>query len=116
MIPRCLLAKIKQLSISSLSSLYLVLRNAWSLQFNAALNAQPDVLDLDPYSHIYVCSCFNVLKTRPLVLQVLIIGATNQKASLDDALLRPGRFDRAIHMGLPGEEQRFKILQVLCCI
>ena len=45
-------------------------------------------------------------------MQVLIIGATNQKQSLDDALLRPGRFDRSIHMGLPGEEQRFKILQV----
>jgi len=45
-------------------------------------------------------------------MQVLVVGATNRKDALDDALLRPGRFDRTIHMGLPGAEQRFKILQV----
>ncbi|HEX2032157.1 MAG TPA: AAA family ATPase [Actinomycetota bacterium] len=37
---------------------------------------------------------------------ILIIGATNRAATLDPALLRPGRFDRKIHVGLPDHEGR----------
>ncbi len=44
--------------------------------------------------------------------QVLIIAATNRVDALDDALLRPGRFDRLIYMGRPSTTNRFKILQV----
>ncbi|KAK9817951.1 hypothetical protein WJX72_004798 [[Myrmecia] bisecta] len=44
--------------------------------------------------------------------QILVIGATNRKDALDDALLRPGRFDRSIYMGRPRTDNRFKILQV----
>lgn len=43
---------------------------------------------------------------------VKIIGATNRPDILDDALLRPGRFDRIIEVGLPdvdGRRQIFKI-------
>ncbi|MCQ2070969.1 MAG: proteasome-activating nucleotidase [archaeon] len=43
---------------------------------------------------------------------VKIIGATNRPDILDDALLRPGRFDRIVEVGLPdveGREQIFKI-------
>lgn len=32
---------------------------------------------------------------------VMVIGATNRKADLDDALLRPGRFDRHYYVGPP---------------
>lgn len=45
--------------------------------------------------------------------QVLVIGATNRMSSLDDALLRPGRFDRSIYMGKPTRSNRLKILQVM---
>jgi cell division protease FtsH len=43
---------------------------------------------------------------------VLIIGATNRKDVLDDALLRPGRFDRIINIPLPDKSSRLSILNV----
>ena len=42
---------------------------------------------------------------------VMVIGATNQAATLDPALLRPGRFDRKLHVGVPGGSGREDILQ-----
>ncbi|HEV8372819.1 MAG TPA: AAA family ATPase [Actinomycetota bacterium] len=42
---------------------------------------------------------------------VMVIGATNQAATLDPALLRPGRFDRKLHVGLPGGAGREDILK-----
>lgn len=43
---------------------------------------------------------------------VVVIGATNAPMYfLDQALLRPGRFDRIIHVGLPGLEDREKLFQ-----
>ncbi|KAI9008439.1 P-loop containing nucleoside triphosphate hydrolase protein [Phycomyces nitens] len=44
---------------------------------------------------------------------VMIIGATNRPDSLDAALRRAGRFDREISMGVPDQNAREKILQVL---
>jgi cell division protease FtsH len=50
---------------------------------------------------------------KPKVPQynVMVIGATNQAASLDPALLRPGRFDRKLHVGLPTGSGREDILR-----
>ncbi|KZP22622.1 AAA-domain-containing protein [Athelia psychrophila] len=45
---------------------------------------------------------------------VIVIGATNRPDALDAALRRAGRFDHEICMGVPDEEARAKILQVLC--
>ncbi|RDX95193.1 putative inactive ATP-dependent zinc metalloprotease FTSHI 4, chloroplastic, partial [Mucuna pruriens] len=44
--------------------------------------------------------------------QVLVIGATNRLDILDPALLRKGRFDKIIRVGLPSEDGRFAILKV----
>ena len=41
-----------------------------------------------------------------------IIAATNRPDILDDALIRPGIFDRAIEVPLPDEEGRTKILEI----
>jgi len=42
---------------------------------------------------------------------VLVIAATNRKELLDPALLRPGRFDRIIHLPLPDLSSRQAILE-----
>ncbi|XP_057496929.1 probable inactive ATP-dependent zinc metalloprotease FTSHI 4, chloroplastic [Actinidia eriantha] len=44
--------------------------------------------------------------------QVLVIGATNRLDILDPALLRKGRFDKIIRVGLPSEIGRLAILKV----
>ena len=41
---------------------------------------------------------------------ILVIGATNRAADLDPALLRPGRFDRSIHVDLPNRTGRREII------
>ena len=43
---------------------------------------------------------------------VIIVGATNRLDLLDEALLRPGRFDRHIHIGSPNFHTRHEILKV----
>lgn len=43
---------------------------------------------------------------------VLVLAATNRVDVLDPALLRPGRFDRVVEIGLPEEGDRLAILQV----
>lgn len=44
---------------------------------------------------------------------VLVIGATNRPDAVDQALRRPGRFDREIALGIPDENARVEILSVL---
>lgn len=42
---------------------------------------------------------------------VLIVGATNKPQMIDDALMRPGRFDKLIHVPAPDYESRVSILK-----
>ena len=44
--------------------------------------------------------------------QVVVIGATNRPDSLDQALRRPGRFDRELEIGVPDSEEREEILEI----
>lgn len=43
---------------------------------------------------------------------VIVVAATNRPDILDNALLRPGRFDRRVSVGLPDVKGRLQILQV----
>ncbi|MDO8517030.1 MAG: CDC48 family AAA ATPase [Nanoarchaeota archaeon] len=43
---------------------------------------------------------------------VIVIGATNRPDMLDAALMRPGRFDRIVYVGVPDKKSRLKILQI----
>ncbi len=44
--------------------------------------------------------------------KVVVIGATNRPNSIDEALRRPGRFDREIEIGIPDRDGRHEILQI----
>jgi transitional endoplasmic reticulum ATPase len=44
--------------------------------------------------------------------KVVVIGATNRPNSIDEALRRPGRFDREIEISIPDRDGRFDILQI----
>ncbi|NOX71505.1 MAG: CDC48 family AAA ATPase [Candidatus Micrarchaeota archaeon] len=44
--------------------------------------------------------------------KVIVIAATNRPNAIDPALRRPGRFDREIEIGVPGQKGRKEILQI----
>ena len=44
--------------------------------------------------------------------KVIVIASTNRPDVLDPALLRPGRFDRRVMMGLPDKNDRLEILKI----
>lgn len=44
--------------------------------------------------------------------KVIVIAATNRADVLDNALLRPGRFDRRVHVDLPDRKDREEILKI----
>ena len=48
---------------------------------------------------------------QPLT-SVLVVAATNRPDLVDPALLRPGRFDSLIHVGLPDEPGRLQVLRI----
>ena len=44
--------------------------------------------------------------------RVVVVGATNRPDTLDPALLRPGRMDRMIYVGLPDSDGRKSIFEI----
>ena len=72
--------------------------------------------DTDDESAAKIVNCLLGLMDGAMTLndnksQILIIAATNQIDSIDNALRRPGRFDREIEFQIPGPNERFEILR-----
>lgn len=72
-------------------------RRATFQQLLAELDGEPDDTDVNRWS---------------LRQAVILICATNRPDELDESFMRPGRIDREIHIGLPGEEERISIFGV----
>ncbi|KAI8501313.1 spermatogenesis-associated protein 5-like protein 1 [Branchiostoma belcheri] len=45
--------------------------------------------------------------------RLVVIAATNRPNAIDPALRRPGRFDKEVHVGVPSQQDRLEILQVV---
>ncbi|KAF2828762.1 AAA-domain-containing protein [Ophiobolus disseminans] len=59
-----------------------------------------------------VATLLNEMDGIEALKDVFIIGATNRPDILDSALIRTGRFDAHIHIGLPTEKARLQILKI----
>lgn len=59
-----------------------------------------------------VTTLLNEMDGIEALKEVFIIGATNRPDILDSALIRTGRFDAHIHIGLPNEEARRQIFEI----
>ena len=58
------------------------------------------------FFNLFLPSTRQIRKRPAQYANVLVIGATNRASSLDPALMRPGRFDRALYFDLPGRAGR----------
>ncbi|MBS3749346.1 MAG: CDC48 family AAA ATPase [Candidatus Thermoplasmatota archaeon] len=94
--------------------------------FNEAIESAPSIIFIDEIDSIaskreethgdverrvvaQLLATMDGLKERG---KVIVIGATNRVNSLDEALRRPGRFDREIEIGIPNRKGRKEILEI----
>ena len=89
--------------------------------FDKAMENAPSIVFLDDvdkfancdYSHtdaeeyVTIQSCIDECKDK----RVFVFSTANDKHFLPDSLLRPGRFDKVIEIGLPSKEESEKIIQ-----
>ena len=61
------------------------------------------------HSYKYILCIFIVIHNHRSLHNVLVIGMTNRPELIDPALLRPGRFEIQIQIGLPDETGRWEI-------
>lgn len=57
-------------------------------------------------------ACMDGLLSQDANHPILVIGATNHESAIDPAVLRPGRFDRIIHVAMPNLQDRIDILNI----
>lgn len=59
-----------------------------------------------------LCQLLNEMDGVEARSQVIVVAATNRLDIIDSALLRPGRFDRLVHVPLPDRETRADIFRI----
>ena len=59
-----------------------------------------------------LCQLLNEMDGVEARSQVIVVAATNRLDIIDSALLRPGRFDRLVHVPLPDEATRQDIFRI----
>lgn len=57
-------------------------------------------------------TCMDGFNSKNRSFPIIIIGATNHECLLDPALLRPGRFDRIVHVARPCVNDRIDLLNI----
>jgi ATP-dependent Zn protease len=62
--------------------------------------------------NLFLPASLHLKARQPSFANVLLIGATNRADSLDPALLRPGRFDRVLHFGMPARAERRELIDL----
>lgn len=92
--------------------------------FNTARRCSPCVVFFDELEAIFssretasdtgkkLISQF-LLETDKAEPGVILLGATNHPEAIDPSILRPGRLDRLVYVGPPGEAERHAILDIL---
>jgi transitional endoplasmic reticulum ATPase len=63
-------------------------------------------------ANTFLPSTRQIRKRMTVPANILVIGATNRASDLDPALLRPGRFDELIYVGVPDTAGRRRILAI----
>jgi SpoVK/Ycf46/Vps4 family AAA+-type ATPase len=59
-----------------------------------------------------LAALLNELDGIEALVNVTVLAATNRPDVIDSALLRPGRIDRILYVGLPGLQSRIDILRI----
>lgn len=65
---------------------------------------------LDPERRLIVNQLLRSLEEAREQRELIVVAATNDLQQLDDAIIRPGRFDYHLHIGYPDQEARRAIL------
>ena len=69
--------------------------------------------DADVVQERILSTLLNEMDGVEKVEKVIVLGATNRKHAIDEALLRPGRFDILIEVPLPNRDDRLCILKAV---
>ena len=118
-------AKVFTISGSAIVSKYLgETESKLNAIFKAAHESQPSIIFIDEIDSIapkreseestddgrIVSSLLTLMDGADTAQGVVVIAATNRPNAIDEALRRPGRFDRELEIGIPDAAARFSIL------
>jgi vesicle-fusing ATPase len=101
-------AEKEQLEMGDASMLHIVIMD----EMDAICKQRGSVKDGTGVSDSVVNQLLSKIDGVNSLNNILLIGMTNRKDMIDDALLRPGRLEVHVEIGLPDEEGRLQILNI----